>query len=328
MLKNDFGNITIYLNRKYSIILSKIRIATYTANHISITVQSKEIQLLSIDNTPVYLGSMENNIFHGKGTLYNDEGRPKYEGTFQKGKFISGKVFGYYDNGEILYEIEYEEDIKKHGIMYKRSEIDHKIPYYFNGKFVGNHISDGITMEFHNNHAIKYEGSIQNEEYQGYGILYNSNGSVRYRGDFGQGEKINGELFGKDGYYFIGIFSNGLPCTGDVKNLSNHFVQNFTGSIVNGKPHTGEGLVFNRDQDGYDRHQHEVQDEIDYFEEEQYYREQEEWQQEQINQSSREEYERWDEYIKAKWNNGNIKEYEDKEINKRVYIYTNSQKKK
>jgi len=52
---------------------------------------------------PEYIGGIKKQQYHGKGTLYDEEGRIIYEGEFKKGKY-DGKGILYYPDGSVMYE--------------------------------------------------------------------------------------------------------------------------------------------------------------------------------------------------------------------------------
>ncbi|NBD25540.1 MORN repeat-containing protein [Paenibacillus glycinis] len=326
LIQNNFGSAMKYLNRDNYIVLTKIRLSSFTQKEVVVT-EVKEGQLVLVGQNPVYRGRVTNNLFEGEGTLYNEEGMPKLEGIFNKGQFITGKIYEYYESSNILYEVELENDMLKSGYMKKNGECD--LPYYFKGDFTDNEISNGFVTLF-SNHIITYEGSVKEGEFSGKGIRY-SRGLVKFKGEFSKGDIIYGEQFGQKGFYFKGQFKYNRPWTGEIRNLSNDYVLDFSGDLVEGKPHDGKGYIFQNDQDGNDRYFQEWQEERDvhhddYYNDDEFSQQQEDWFHEQSNKNIRKSYHRWEDFIKAEWSNGEVKELEDRESNKKVVYYTGSKK--
>lgn len=326
--KNEFGSVTKYLEIDYFIILSKIRFASYAKVKIENKYNAGE-SIISINKELFYVGSISDNLFDGYGILHTDDGLPKYEGVFKNGRFVSGKAKEYYDSGEILYEIEYKDGVKRRGYMAKLNSDTQKVPYYFNGEFEDDEIVDGIVTLFRADHSIYYEGGIKSRKYSGYGIRY-ENGKKLYEGTFKEGHITQGVKFTDP--VFEGEFKQGKPWNGSVKGLSdNLFVRKFYGQLVNGQPYKGEGLIFQKNHKGDTRDYLEVledskklfYDEIVFIDETEI-NDREERQQDEINKNSRESYGIWDDFIKADWVEGNVKEREDKEGNKVVYFNANS----
>lgn len=320
-IRYNFGDVTKYLKRDCYIILSKIRIASYTAEKIEKT-QEGNTCLITVNNIRFYRGSIVDGLFEGNGTLYTEHGLVKYEGVFRKGRFITGNAKEYHDSGKVLFEIAYENDRKLHGNLTKEAASQME-PYYFNGEFLNNEIINGYVTQFDRDHKILYEGYLKDDKFSGKGTLYN-NGNKRYEGLFEEGEFVYGKQFAE--MLFEGEFRNQKPFTGKVKNYSNYIVREFNGRIVEGQPFEGHGLIFQKDYNGRSRDYREFLEESREFNEyevdhdDEYGRRQQEW----INNYTREEYSNWEDYIFADWINGDFKEREDKEENKRVFYIGNN----
>lgn len=322
LLKIDYGNIMKYLKSDYYIILSKIRVSSYTLKEIN-TTKFEDSILISISDKPVYSGKVSNNLYEGKGVLYTEEGFTKYEGIFEKGKFVSGKAMEYYENGDILYEMEYQNGTLISGCLMKAKDERSENPNYFIGEMINNKIYTGYTTEFYNN-KILYEGFIKERQYSGQGTLY-KNGRKILEGIFIEGSIVKGRKF--DSPSFEGEFKNDRPWIGTIKGYSDKIIYDFEGHIIDGQPYEGSGLVFLNDYKGETRDYREFLEEsrnLDFDIMDQLSKEEivdiEENQQAQLNKSRREEYDQWENFIQANWIKGQIKEKENKEGNIEVLV--------
>ena len=106
-----------------------------------------------------YEGFFKNGKFHGKGTLYYQNGKKLYEGDFSNGVYHKKGIL-YYKNGNKRYEGQF-------------LRIDEKFSTFANsGKL------------YNENGSIHYEGSFRNGDFNGDGILYYESGKKKYQGDF------------------------------------------------------------------------------------------------------------------------------------------------
>ena len=96
-----------------------------------------------------YKGDLLNNLPHGIGTMYFENGNKQLEGTFDNGVFKIGKM--YYHNGKLKYEGE-ADGAKMNGTG-KRFRFDGKELY--SGVFENDHIKNGIFYNGNSNQAGK-----------------------------------------------------------------------------------------------------------------------------------------------------------------------------
>lgn len=330
LLQKKLGRAEKLLNRKYYLILRKIHLATFTDNKVIREVDSHGVTSLRVVDILVYNGRVKDGIPHGRGKIYTNNGKIKYDGEFVDGMFVTGIARDYYEDGEPLYEIEYKNNMKVKGTIYRLSKNDEQ-PWFFNGDFDGNDIVNGFVTEYRrDNNKIFYEGEVVNREYSGDGTLYKKNGSVFQQGQWIKGEFVNGRQSGPNKFYFEGEFKHSNPWTGVVRNYSNDYVKNFKGNLIDGEPHQGTGYIFYRDQDGVDLHQRELEDQEQASDEDEYedYNQNNEYElrHSESNKRIRETYERWEDFILTDWDNGLPMEREHTEQNIEVYFYKNSKK--
>lgn len=322
VLFEDFGHISKYLNRKYFLLISKIYKATFRNEEIQ-KEDCNEGVFISINGIPFYRGEIKGKHFSGAGTIFNDKGLPKYNGKFIDSKFVEGKAYEYFENEEKLYDVTYKNNQIEEGFLKREGSLDKK--YYYNGKFKDNKIFSGYTTVFNSSNKLAYEGYIQEGMQSGSGILY-VQGEKRLAGEFENGVIIRGEQYKDKGFYFKGDFKNGFIWNGDVKGYSDSLVEEFEGTICDGKPYEGIGLVFKIDSEGQPREYLEWKEEqmyLDYDEpDEEEFEEIENQQQAYLNDQTRKRNSRWMDYIKAEWKKGEVKEFEDKEYNIKVFYYT------
>lgn len=118
----------------------------------------------------VYEGEKQGNLRHGKGRFYYSDGG-LYEGEWKNG---SMEGFGtlYYAGGQIAYEGEWKEDkFNGRGAVYNEfAEELHEAFDYRNFQYLGDYWT-------------KYEGGFVDDNKEGYGVLYLSNGD-RFEGEF------------------------------------------------------------------------------------------------------------------------------------------------
>ena len=90
--------------------------------------------------------------YHGKGVLYHDNGKIKYEGVFEDDNF-QGKGKLYDINGNVLYEGDFS-----NGYYYKGEKKDGK--------------KNGKGIEYYDNGKVAYEGDFVDDKRVGNGKSY------------------------------------------------------------------------------------------------------------------------------------------------------------
>ena len=191
-----------------------------------------------------YEGTFNNDVYHGQGKLFDEEGIIKASGNFVNGE-TEGLGQLYYPMGHL----QYKGQISRGGTYMGQGTYYHK-----NGKpmYVGEFKSGqrcGFGKEMSNDGKQLYEGLFQNNQYNGKGMLYHSNGHKYLKGNFQDG-KMNGigmEFNDKGNLYYAGNFEKNLPTNYGVQYDGKDNVV-YKGNSVEGK-RMGEGTLF-RPNDG------------------------------------------------------------------------------
>ena len=137
---------------------------------------------LFYDNGNYYIGQFRNHLQHGKGVEYDSNGNIQY-----KGGFIDGRREG---NGkciteDMLFIGQYENGKPKKGKLYSSNG---KILFY-EGDFINGEIPNGIKLYKHNDGGY-YVGQTNNNIYHGTGTLFNSDGTIKHKGNWFNGEYV------------------------------------------------------------------------------------------------------------------------------------------
>ena len=163
-----------------------------------------------------YTGNLENNIYKGRGILYDTSGEIIYDGYFKEGKYCGfGKL---YNSQSLIYEGFFDnENYNGKGILYK------------NGK-------------------KKFEGYFESGHYNGVGIEYLSNGKKRRKMKYRYGQPLNecyGTLYDEnDKEIYTGILKNGIPEHAKLVTIyDNEDNLIYIGDFYSFKYH-GEGTIF------------------------------------------------------------------------------------
>ncbi len=209
-----------------------------------------------------YLGNLIENKYEGRGILYDEDGKIKYNGYFKKGKYHGyGRL---YMKGVLKYEGFFLEDYYSgKGILYRGNKIE------YNGYFKrGDYEGIGIESVYKGKRKLEfYNGKPKNNSY---GVLYNDkdnivyegilidqkpekarniaiyydNGCIKYYGDF-LNYKYNGNgiLFydEKSLYYFKGIFKDDNYITGILYDKNKSIL--YKGDFVNNLPKEGKNIL-------------------------------------------------------------------------------------
>lgn len=275
-----------------------------------------------------YYKKLSGDFYNGEGVIYNSYGKVKMRGFFYNGFFASGTYYGYngLDNQyEIVYEsISNKRRIKK-GVLYN-NVIDPKDENLINAKYLDGVPYEGKIIRFNNNY-ISYWGNIVNGKKDGKGKTFRTNGRKFYEGVYKNDEKINGKLYSNDGALkFEGEFKDQRPWSGKVIKMDydSAYIKKFTGSILEGKPYEGTGLIFRISSFGETldelKYQDNVAEEYQDIEEEYYSSDEFEEEQSRLrNEHTRNNFGNWNEYIAAEWKGGKYNERENKESNKEIF---------
>jgi antitoxin component YwqK of YwqJK toxin-antitoxin module/ankyrin repeat protein len=150
-----------------------------------------------------YEGEYKDGKPEGKGKLYDKNRKLKYDGEFKDGKY-NGKGKLYWEDGKRRYEGEF-----KDGAFFGKGK-----EYYRNDKLrYDGEYKDGKPVEgrlFDESGNLKYEGQFLNFEYNGKGKGYYPNGKLRYKGEFKDGKPKEGKLYYESGnLWYEGEYKNG-----------------------------------------------------------------------------------------------------------------------
>ncbi|WP_329767497.1 hypothetical protein [Bacillus nitratireducens] len=312
------------------IILQKINCLTFASSKEKPkekVINGKPVYETYLNGALFFVGDTKE-PFVGDGELYNTDGKIKCSGQFKSKQFVKGTVYGYYDSVKKCYEITCEALSIKKGILYKLTNDDSK-QYFYNGEFKDGRVLNGITTLFHKNKKISYHGEIKDGFRDGQGTLFNEDGQKLFEGIWKEHVFYNGVGFEKDKELFKGEYKNRMPWNGIATACDLSFeVKNFTGEIREGKPVTGEGLLFKIDGYGQtlERMRREEEHQVEQIEAsaqeepdiEQYKQEleNEAWLR---NNGIRSGMRNYHEYIEAKWNEKNVTLAQDKEKNIVIY---------
>lgn len=327
------------LNRKYYLLLEKLRILTYKKEQYKITKDNKIISTnIYLDSKPIYSGDYEGSNFNGYGNYYLPNGKIKFQGIFKDGYFISGTVREFYSDDTLMYEVVYKDGIKIYGKLFYREDTElfgGKLCY--KGKFKDNLIVDGFAERYYSKKFdVLYRGYLLNGKYEGRGVeYYNNYIRAEYDGIWKNGKIQKGEFFGNEEgvKHFKGEFRNSEPFNGIIeygKSYVKDYINEFKGEIKEGKPYNGKGKVMFLDWREYtyrdidmlvDEENNEIcyDDELDKECEIQYKKE--------SFDEVKSKYFDWEEYIDAEWQNGKFEVKEDDVLNKEIFYKKYSEKK-
>ena len=167
-----------------------------------------------------FAGNFKDNKKQGLGFTFSENGKEVLVSSFisgEKGGFNS--VFD--ENGNLLYAGKLEKGLRKGvGVEYKIEENVLMIKSFKEGKF-----TDKVTL-FDDEGALYYIGGISKNDNKrnGFGIEYNKDGTVKYKGDF-KNDLYDGQgiLYFEDGRRIEGSFKegkvNGFASEFDKNNL-------------------------------------------------------------------------------------------------------------
>ena len=137
---------------------------------------------LFYDDGKYYIGQFRNHLQHGKGTEYDSNGKIQYKGDYIDGlREGNGKCITEY----MLFIGQYKNGKPKKGKLYNSNG---KILLY-DGDFINGEMPDGIKL-YRLNDGGYYVGQIKNHLYHGKGTLFNSDGTIKQKGNWIDNEYI------------------------------------------------------------------------------------------------------------------------------------------
>ena len=166
-------------------------------------------KILLPDNS-IYEGYIINSKFNGKGKLITED--KEYEGTFENGEFIEGKIK--------FPEAEFEGKLEKD--EFKNGKMTWNNGYIYEGDFNGYNLQGKGKLIGPENGDI-YEGDFDNNLFHGIGKYIYSKTQNEYEGEFEQGIiKGKGKFTEKDKLIYEGTWDNNLPHgIGKIMNIDN-----------------------------------------------------------------------------------------------------------
>lgn len=178
----------------------------------------------------------ESLIFDGFGKLYDEYGKPDYEGYWKDGKYHGhGKKFSKI-NGSIEYE----------GMYHYNVPIDYYDAYIsVNSELIkATLLADGYYELFRLNRSNLYKGYFLNNRYHGQGIAYYPNGKVQYAGQWEQGmyHGFGIHYYESGNKRYEGCWQLGVE-NGLCRNYFESGVLHFIGEFLNGRPNN-LGVMF------------------------------------------------------------------------------------
>ena len=138
---------------------------------------------LFYDNGNYYIGQFKNHLQHGKGIEYDSNGNIQYKGCFIDG---SREGNGKSITKDMLFIGQYKKGNPIKGKIYSPNG---KILLY-DGDFINGELPNGIEL-YKCTDGGYYVGQTQNNLYNGFGTLYNSDGTIKQKGNW-----INDEYVG------------------------------------------------------------------------------------------------------------------------------------
>lgn len=201
---SNFDKIESILNTYYLCIFEKLKLLILNKNEFEVVkIEDYTFSILSSNKTVIYyLGNMEKNVYSGKGNLSDEYGRERLEGIFENGIFKNGLRKEYYSNGELFYEIRYQNGKRVEGII----NSEEKGVKYASGKFEDSVLYEGYLKKYKDNGDLLYEGEMLAGRYNGEGTLYYDNKhkmqGIWTLGKFIEGIEYNVRINDSDGYNY------------------------------------------------------------------------------------------------------------------------------
>ena len=189
----------------------------------------------------IYKGCWENDLYHGKGVLFD-----KYDDVIYEGCWKNGMKNGY----GIFYDKEYGVCSKYAGDFCDDKKDGYGVIYYdsfgkwkkwYSGWWKNNKKNgDGLCF---NENKLYYEGQMKDNSESGFGKRFYQDGTLQYKGYFDENEYSGeGILYYIDGTIcFEGTFKNGNPCNGTFYNFEDGKVYNT--EIINDDYYTKGVLI-------------------------------------------------------------------------------------
>ena len=182
--------------------------------------------LMMVNTITKYNGELKDNLYHGQGTLYYEDGKIEYQGEWKCGlKYGLGTQ--YFTNGSVHYEGEWKDGLYHgQGILYDRiGKVSFKGVWkdgrpFFYGKYndadslymVEIDVGNPVNYEYiRNSSGVKYHGEVKNGIQNGYGTQYFEEGKIEYQGEWKDGlQKGIGAGWMFDKIWYFGEWKDGL----------------------------------------------------------------------------------------------------------------------
>lgn len=241
-----------FLNIENYVIMHKLYKLTFNRNEIT------ENDGLTLINNVNYSKVLKGDLYKGECILYNSYGYEKVKGHFFAGVFTTGNCYGY-DGTKVLYDVQYVTNSPKgrnitKGILKNFIKPDLE-GNFINATYINGTLIEGEVTEYYDDGKIKFHGSIVDGKRNGKCKMFTKEGKLKYEGLIDDSHKIVGKLYSNQGsLIFEGDFKDDSPWNGEIYKTNIADIKNFTGTIKNGKPFKGQGLIFKRspEYDSYD----------------------------------------------------------------------------
>ena len=147
---------------------------------------------------------MKGKIWNGKIYIFDNVSHLKYEREYTKGK-LNGKGKEYFDNGELKYEGEYNNNYYRNWkirLVYffphnNKGYADSELKYGWLDKYTRR---NGKGREYYNNELIFDGEYLKGVKLKGKGKEYFNNDKLKFEGEYNNGKIWNGRGYNYKGY--------------------------------------------------------------------------------------------------------------------------------
>ena len=148
----------------------------------------------------IYEGEFQKGYFHGYGTFYTKDGH-KYEGTFINNLCVGECILSNVKTGKVLYMGEVVNYMANGKGVYSPDD---------NSKYVGDMVNfkrnghgEQYLLNKHGKEVLIYKGEWKDNDYYGYGSLYNLDEELVYEGIFDENSIMSNQSLIMDREIFV-----------------------------------------------------------------------------------------------------------------------------
>ena len=176
-------------------------------------------------------------VWNGQGTEFYENGKPKFNGKFDKKAYVDGQLWDM--NGRQVFVGEFAaENVPNTGHVreFKKESEEAEEDYLaYDGKLV-DQVYNGVGKKYHANSNINYDGDFVAGQFQGVGTLYSEEGKKKYWGDFTEDNTIGTDCKihdheGDEHLIFEGEMADGHYVKGTL--CHDNGFKKYTGSFAN-----------------------------------------------------------------------------------------------